>query len=408
MIPGPLLRAKTGRDRVEPSFVGERPLALDAAGALLDIYRIAADEGWPRARVEEAVAGAIGDSKDHKLWKGLAKVLDDRCEYVVAGVEDPVATRLAVFRAAAKVGPLALEPGPFERPVAEGVLDAEAAARGMGAQALSDALYADRSDEQRLKICPVPDAAWLVRRYDVALAQSVLLHATEVRVVLSAPAAPRVHQLFRWIKFLQLVHSFKRVGDEVHITLDGPVSVLTQSTRYGMKLAQLLPALLLQPGEWELTADLAWTRRNLRRQLLLHAADGLVSHLSDTGAYVGREQQAFAERFADTVTGWTLSDATEPLDLDGRALVLPDFGISDGRRTAWLEVVGYWRRDWLARRVELLRKHGPGNLILAISRKLLTGPEGDELAAEFPGAVVPFKEVVPVKAVMEAVARVAR
>lgn len=407
MIPSPLLRVRLAGPNIVPQFVADRPVAREAAEALVAVFASATEERWPRARIEESVKSVIGDSRDHKLWKGLARVLEDRSEFVVAVDGDPVEQRLAVFRRAAAMGPVALEPGPLGRPVANDVLTAVATDRGTDAASLAAALYADRPDEQEITSCDVPDADTLLARYDTALAQSVLLHATSVRVILVDPQPARLKQLFRWVKFHQLVHTAKRVGKDVLLSLDGPMSMFSQSTRYGLKLAQFLPALLLQDGAWTLEADIVWTRRALKRTLALSNEDALVSHLPDNGAWVSKEQQGLVDRWPSLDSKWVLSDRTEPLDLDGRSIVLPDLKFTCGKRTAWLEVVGYWRKDWLRNRTELLKRHGPGNLVLAVSRKLL-GDDGDGDLEGFPGVIIPFKEVVPPKAVLEAIERVAK
>lgn len=407
MIPGPLLRVSVRRDEVIPGYVGDKPGALEAAEVLLGVFVAAVEDTWSRERIEEAVTAAIGDQKDHKLWRGLAKVLADRSEFEVASTEDPAELRLAVFRRAREVGPISLDRGPLNRPVAADVLGEIGAARGVGADAIAASLYADRRDEQRITKCDVPDPAWLVRRYDVALAQSVLLHATKVTITLDDPTTPRLRQLFRWVKFHQLTHSARRVGKRFELVLDGPMSLFAQSTRYGLQLASFLPALLLQPGKWHLVADVRWTARKLDKKLDLSHDQGLVSHLADHGAWTSREQEWFVERFTALNCDWTMTERTDPIDLDGKSVVLPDFAFHNGGRTAYLEIVGYWRKDWLTNRMQALEKYAPGNLILAVSRKLLGGEEGAELLERFPGAIVPFSTVIPASTVLEAIERVA-
>lgn len=408
MLTGDLVRAKVSGATIRPSFVGEgRPAIHEAAGELLDVFREGAEGKWRREQLDEAVDAVIGDNRDHKLLHGLAKVLADRSEFSVESPIPPLELRIAAFRLARERGPLAFEAGPLARPTSSDVFTELESRLGHPADTLAELLYADRREEQRLVSCDVPSAEWLVQRYDVALAQSLLLHASEVRVFLEEPTVPRVRQLFRWVKFHQLVHTVQRVGNELHVHLDGPMSLFGQSTRYGMQLAQFLPALLLQEF-WSLQATVLWTKAKHEKTFDLTYTDGLTSHLADTGTWTSREQQSFAERFPLLNSPWKLLDAIEPIDLDGRGVIMPDFTFTDGKRTAHLELVGFWRKDWLARRLELLTAHGPKNLILAVSRKLLTSKEGEKFADNFPGEVVPFSEVIPPKAILAAIEKVAR
>jgi predicted nuclease of restriction endonuclease-like RecB superfamily len=236
--------------------------------------------------------------------------------------------------------------------------------------------------------------------------QGILLRATEVRIELHRPTVPRLRQLLRHVKFHQLVHRAEREDDVLRLVLDGPASIFGQSTRYGLQLATFFPAVLLQDLPWRLEADVRWGPTKRPVKLEVGPDLGLVSHLADTGAYAPRELDWFRERFdAADVGPWGLTDRVDPIELGGRGVVLPDVGLTDGQRTAWLEIVGYWRKDWLLRRLEALRRHGPGNLILAVSRKLAVDKT---VLTNLPVEVISFSEVIPVKAVLEAAERVAR
>ena len=84
--------------------------------------------------------------------------------------------------------------------------------------------------------------------------------------------------------------------------------------------------------------------------------------------------------------------------------MLPDYTLEKGGRTAHLDIVGFWRRDYLTRRLALLAEYGPGNLILAVSRKLKVD---DDALGELPGPIVWFSQVVPPKEVIAAAEKVA-
>ncbi len=70
-------------------------------------------------------------------------------------------------------------------------------------------------------------------------------------------------------------------------------------------------------------------------------------------------------------------------------MLVPDFVFEDdaGRRV-FMEVFGFWNKGAVASRLELLRQHGPKDLILAISNQLATGREGLD---ELPGEVYVFR-----------------
>jgi predicted nuclease of restriction endonuclease-like RecB superfamily len=176
----------------------------------------------------------------------------------------------------------------------------------------------------------VPDAAWLLHRYNVALVQSLLLHAGELVISLSAPAPARLRQLLRAVKFHQLIHAVTRAEDGWQITVDGPASCLSQGTRYGMALARFFPALLLLPTAWSLRAEIAAGRGS--RTLTLASADGLRSHYRDVGGWEPQELVTFIERWNAADTGWELSTDAPPLRQGPQDVVVPDLCFrKDGR-----------------------------------------------------------------------------
>jgi predicted nuclease of restriction endonuclease-like RecB superfamily len=406
MLTGDLLRVTVKGTELHPGYVDPaRPSVQEPAEALIQAFAVAAEERWSREQLDDEVQAIIGDNRDHKFYRGLAKVLSDRAEFETETEIDPIELRAEVFCLARELGPLAFDPGPLGRPVAADVVACVAERRNTTVEAIQRALYADRHEEQRLMAFPPLRVDELLHRYNVALVQATLLHATKVRVELREPTVPRLRQLFRYVKFHQLVHHAQRVGEHLWITLDGPLSLFSQSTRYGLKLASFFPALLLQDGAWEMEAEVLWTKAKYRKTLRVTYADGLRSHFQDTGAWEPQEHQWFRERWSALNAPWHMGPGREPIDLGGRAVVLPDFTFEKDGRSAHLEIVGYWRKEWLQRRLDLLERYGPGNLILAVSRKLAGDAEKFE---NFPGVVIPFAEIVPPKAVLEALERAAR
>ena len=135
------------------------------------------------------------------------------------------------------------------------------------------------------------------------------------------------------------------------------------------------------------------------QQIVLDSGLGLRSHYRDLGAWVPRTAQWLQERWERLDTDWTLERSGVVIDLGGEGVVCPDFTLRGEGKVAHLEIVGVWRKTWLQSRAQLLARHGPGNLILAVSSKLDGSKAG---AGKLPGPVIPFKEIVSATAVLEA------
>jgi predicted nuclease of restriction endonuclease-like RecB superfamily len=111
-------------------------------------------------------------------------------------------------------------------------------------------------------------------------------------------------------------------------------------------------------------------------------------------------EQAFAERWAQTPTAWRLEREVDLIPLPGSVMV-PDFRLvhADGR-SCLLEIVGYWRPEYLRKKFAQVRRAGRQDLILAVSERLnleRAGVKREDIAAR----VVWFKDRVLPKAVLD-------
>lgn len=402
MITGSLLRARATRDEVAPSLVDtESPRYREAAEALVEEARAAVEQHLTRrellARIEERI---VGNRVDHKLLRGLARVLEDRCTFDTESPLPPAELRRRLFA----LGPVRRRPDIAGAPTAAEHVAALASDLGCTAETVERGLFADLKENQILLACDVPSAEWLLHRYNLALCQGLLLHAARVAITLQAPDPKHLRALFRQVKFHRLMYAIRPLGDGCEIVLDGPASLFRFSTRYGLALANLLPALPHQPGPWRLEAEIHWRRRH--RPMVLDHALGLRSHTEAMGTWTSREEAWFEERFLALDSGWTLARGGPLVNLGGEAVLVPDFSFEKDGRTALLEIVGVWRRGYLERRQELLRAHARPDLILAVSRSLL-GDKG-AAAADLGAEVLPFSQAIPARKVLEIVERVAR
>ncbi len=405
ILPASLARARRRGGFLRPARanVGDEELLLTAS-ELIDLFAEAAAGRWSRGRLDASVL-ELASEQDRKVVLGIAHVLSQSIVEApaVEGVNS-VAFRKEVFETASAFRPIALERGPFERTVADDVLASVGEKYGLDGPTARHALYADLPSEHVVHSFEVPEVGVVLSAYDLALAQTPLVRATKMTVTLQSPSTTRIRQLLRHARFRQLIHQAKRDGERLIIEFDGPMSLFGQTTRYGVAFANFLPALFLQTEAWSLEAQVRWPPGTATFRI--DHTDGFVAHLPDHGAWKTRFHTWFEERWAAKDTGpWRLSEHTTPLNLAGLGVLLPDYEITDGSRTALLEILGYWNKDALLRRVETLQRAGPGNLILAVSRRLCTSENGVD---DWPAIVVPFSEVVSVSAVLAAVELAAR
>jgi predicted nuclease of restriction endonuclease-like RecB superfamily len=110
-------------------------------------------------------------------------------------------------------------------------------------------------------------------------------------------------------------------------------------------------------------------------------------------------EQAFAERWGRTQTPWKLEREVDLIPLPGSVMV-PDFRLvhPDGR-SVLLEIVGYWRPEYLRKKFANVRRVGREDILLAVSERLNLERAGVR-RADLPARVVWFKDRLLPQAVL--------
>lgn len=369
MLTGKQVRVRHVKNRVVPGYLdAELDSWLDAAEQLLLVYRDSV--GRTRGEIEADLEDLLGEGPAQLVHQGLAKLLDDRCEYEVASDLTPDTVREAVFRHAAIEHAVAAEAKrSFDRAA---VLVAASAELGHPPEALDLALFADLKDEQRVLKFDDCTPEQLLHRYNVALAQAVLLRAVNVEVRVWGESPARFRQLFRAVKFRQLICTIRPADNGYRLTLDGPLSLFSATQKYGLQLALFLPS-LLHCKAFDLRAEVRWGAERKERVFLLSATDGLRSHLPDFGVFTPPPLTTFAANFRANITGWVLDEEPHPIPLDGMTWV-PDFRLTHTAtgKEVFVEILGFWRKLNLEDHYRRLKRHLSGKFVLAVSDQFRT------------------------------------
>jgi len=340
-----------------------RPRALELAGDYLALAE--AHVGASRAELEEAWEGVKVGASERKLAAGLCKLVEDRVQFDVQSELDPRALRGEVFEAAAAARKQLADTDAFER---ERFLNEQASQRGLTAAQLERALYADLRQAQVLMGFDPVSAEKLVRHYDLAQKQAVFLRAVAVvaEVRCRDPYAYRI--LFRKLKFFRLMHRIEARPDGYLIYIDGPFNLFTASTKYGLELALALPA-LLSCDEYDIVAQLRWGKE---RESLTYKLQGKGRAQGVAEVALPDEVAAFLARFTALSSAWEAEVASDILEVRGVGLCVPDlrFVNRETGEIAYLEVLGYWSRDAVWKRVELASRGLKERVIFAASSKL--------------------------------------
>jgi len=354
--------------------------------------------GRSRAEFEEACAGIEVQAHERRLADGIRKLIEDRCEFDADESIDPGGLRREVFVRASADRRAAV----FDRGA---IVAAIARRHDMSPERLEAALYADLRAAHRLRAVAAVAPARLVAEYDLAQAQAVLLRAVRVVVDVECATPGAYRALFRKLKFLRLLHRITpREDGGYRIEIDGPFSLFESVTRYGLQLALALPA-LRECDAYALEADVRWGAD--RRPLKFRLRGQLESGDEVEPAPLPDEVAALVDAVRAVDTPWAVAPASAILDLPGVGLCVPDLVFEHSRtgECVYLEVMGYWSRDAVWRRVELIEAGLREKVVFAVSERLRVSEQ--VLDEERPGALYVYKRVMSARAVLERVDRLA-
>ena len=345
--------------------------------------------------LEDCVTAADAPGAERRLVAAVRKLVADGCAFEEPDADTAATLRREIFRRAAAERREASPSRPFDRGA---LLDAAARERGTTAEALEAGLYGDRPARQRLLSFAGRLPAALAAGFELCEAQAVLLRATRVEAKVRARDAGTYRALFRTLKFQRLFATITATGDGGYtIALDGPLSLFQGSTRYGLQLGLALPA-IAACDVWSIEADVRWGAD--RRPLRFRIGGGAVAAAAAEPS-LPDEIAAFVSAFEKLDSGWRIDHAPTVLDLPGVGVCVPDLAFvraRDGARVHF-ELLGFWSREAVWRRVDLVRAGLPHRILFAVSKNLRVG---EAILDETPtAALYVFTRVISAKQVLD-------
>jgi predicted nuclease of restriction endonuclease-like RecB superfamily len=237
-----------------------------------------------------------------------------------------------------------------------------AAHHGLDAPDVMTRLFADIPAERRLKVPrPLPDPQDLALRTNLGIAQGFVRAASTVEITL--PGTSRA--LMRQILLRRLLCTAEPRGGSAVLTVSGPFALFRHTTVYGSALASLVPV-LRGASSFEIRASGVQHGKFVVARI---ASGDPIFPPGEAPPHDDRVGLRFAKDFAKAAPEWTLQRDPEPLLVDG-AWVFPDFALSRGGRRWFVEIIGFWTREWLQARLQRRLRSGRTDLIWCVDTDL--------------------------------------
>jgi predicted nuclease of restriction endonuclease-like RecB superfamily len=401
MLPADLLINRQNGEEIIPKHLPINTKNCEIATDLISCFQNAVN--GKQGDLDRQLLELEGDSPDYRIKRGLAHILKSSfCTFEIISPLEPQLLRERVFSLSAKT---VLSPQATDATLntLSNLLSQELN-REVLPQHIRNGLYADLQENRILTQFEEVIPENLLHRYNLSQVQGIFYRASEMTLNAHRNVPGEYKLLFRYLKLFQLMAYIE--GDADHgftITIDGPTSLFKPSTRYGLAIAKLLPA-LLHVTKWSLKARLqsrdAYTGKEKIGRFSLNDDCGLVTHYPPGKPYDSMLEAAFANRWDSLKSDWVLEREVDLIPIPG-SVMIPDFRLvhPDGR-TYLLEIVGYWRPEYLQKKFSQVRRAECDNLILAISERLNLDKAGVKVT-DVPAKIVWFKEKLTPKAVLE-------
>ena len=250
------------------------------------------------------------------------------------------------------------------------------------------AMWSDLDDNLILDHFDSIDPEALIGWYNLSLMQTLLFNCTKLDFYISGGLNWK--RVLRRVKRLGLMYHLQQPQQQqenrIICSLEGPLSLFKLTDRYGTLLAKLLPSIIFPSdnrrensrghGEWQLDAWIVRKTMDGRKiyefkiskdempELLTDpylffspipsAEKEVVGSFPYNSNFDSAVEEKFAKRFEQADTGWRSAREPDPIVLSNGGAFIPDFVFEKYDKKIYLEIVGFWTKEYLERKLQKL------------------------------------------------------
>ena len=372
MLPIQLLRVKTRKGTIFPLFCMDNEEHLLLAKELISQFNESVEKNEKKKFLEKRIATIESQWDDYKLVRGFSTLLERRCQFSVSGNGtdysnniDPMAIRKALFEESSRMQ-LAVTESDRNK-----VIDRIASRMNVSAAYINQVMWNDLEENMILVGFNSIKQAELLGIYNLSILQTLLFNCTKLEF--SVDGGINWKRVLRDIKRLGLMYYLQQSerseleisnadGSGLLCSLDGPISLFKLTDRYGTSIAKLLPS-IIRSERWSIDAWIVRKTMSGKKiyefkmsfseapSLLLLPLTGkdLAAPLFDSSV-----EEKFANKFEQSANGWKLIREPDPLIVSNGTAFIPDFMFQKYDKKIYLEIVGFWTKDYLQRKIQKL------------------------------------------------------
>jgi uncharacterized protein len=285
------------------------------------------------------------------------------------------------------------------------IIEAVASKLAISRTALTEDMWSDLEDnliiEHFFKLTPKELIGW----YNLSLVQTLLFNCTELEFSVSGGSnwkhvlrdLKRLGLMYHLEQTQQVSKEQKEISPENQIkntaeclspnndttiscTVNGPLSIFKLTDRYGTSIAKLLPSIFSasiwfvkawiirknfasgkRVYEFELSSDRSplLEREPVREGVKINNMNQQFvsgnTSIPSTTYYDSKVEENFAKRIKQSVTGWSITREPDPIVLSNGKALIPDFMFEKYGKKIYLEIVGFWTKEYLEKKIDKIR-----------------------------------------------------
>ena len=420
MFPIELLRVQISskKNQIKPVFIdSEKDNQPSLPSNIIKMYEDMANRKLSKSNVDENLSEVEAKNPDYKLVRAICHLLEQRCEYASheSGFSkarnndtmNAIHLRRQIFEIASLLG------YPVTENQRKNILQKVASKNNLSVNDVEMAMWNDLEKNKYLKNFDSLTSLQLVAWYNVSALQTLLLNS--VKMEFSIYGGFNWKKILRKIKQLGLMYSLysesnygsesnaqtkneeillkNKKENKIICTVNGPLSIVRLTDRYGMAMAKLIPSIIFSEI-WSINAtilrksisgmkktydfELSSTDKDIplfdastfHFQSEQKSGPGLSYDNYGIEYFDSSVEKKFMDKFLKFSTGWHLVREPDPLILSNGKAFIPDFVFEKYGVKVYLEIVGFWTEDYLKRKLEKIK-----DLISKSETETSTGPD---------------------------------
>jgi len=397
------VQVSSKRNQIKPVFIYfEKDNQPTLPSMIIKMYEDMADRKLSKSNLDQNLLEVEGKNPDYKLVRAICHLLEQRCEYVSHesqfsnarnnGTMNPILLRRQIFEISSLLG------YPVTGNERKNIIQKIASKNNLSVNDVEIAMWSDLEKNKYLKSFDSLTSLQLVAWYNISALQTLLLNS--VKMEFSIYGGFNWKKILRKTKQLGLMYSLyseskyesqsnahikkneilpdNNEQNKVICTVNGPLSIVRLTDRYGMAIARLIPSIIFSEI-WSIKAtilrksisgskktydfELSSTDKDIplfdastfHLQSDQKSASELSSNNYSMDYFDSSVEKKFMDKFLKFSTGWSLFREPDPLILSNGKAFIPDFVFEKYGVKVYLEIIGFWTEDYLKRKLEKIK-----------------------------------------------------